>query len=70
MGLWHHDQGGIMDRFVSAASCNTPNFTDAERHHARLLYSRQPGNADLDWDQPTTLTSTSSGPAPVVTCFR
>ena len=70
MGLWHHDQTGIMDRFVSQATCNDRDFTAAERHHAGLLYSRQPGNADLDWDRTTTLTVTGSGPAPVVTCFR
>ena len=59
-----------MDRFVSQATCNDRDFTAAERHHAGLLYARQPGNADLDWDQTTTLTVTGSGPAPVVTCFR
>jgi hypothetical protein len=70
MGLWHHDQPGVMDRFLRLANCHAPDFSATERHHSAILYARQPGNADLDWDQPTTLTANSGGAAPVVTCGR
>jgi hypothetical protein len=69
MGLWHHDQGGTM-AVVRQSPCGERNFTETERHYARLLYARPPGNADLDWDQPTTATIMASGPAPIVICFR
>lgn len=70
MGLWHHDQPGIMDPFIRPSTCQAPDFSDTERHHSAILYARQPGNADLDWDQPTTLTIDAGGPAPIVMCGR
>lgn len=71
MGFWHHDGGGIMDSVVNRGACNTAAFSDAELFHARIAYSRPVGNADVDWDQPTSalLRSPASG-APVVQCFR
>jgi hypothetical protein len=70
MRLWHHDQPGIMDRFIRSSTCHAPDFTEIERHHSAILYARSPGNADLDWDQPTTLTVDTGGPPPIVTCGR
>jgi hypothetical protein len=68
MGLWHHNQQGIMDPFVQPGACHIRDFSAAERHHSALLYARQPGNADPDWDQPSTLTATGPGSPPVVSC--
>ena len=70
MGLWHHDQPGIMNRFVTPATCELRDFSAAERHHSALLYARQPGNADPDWDEPSTVTVAGPGSPPVVSCSR
>jgi hypothetical protein len=70
MGLWHHGQPGIMNPFISSSTCGRPDFTDAERYHASILYSRPVGNADPDWDQPSTVTVTAPDSTPTVTCFR
>jgi hypothetical protein len=70
MGLWHHDAGGIMAVGNTQGPCADRDFTELERYYARLLYARQPGNADLDWDQPTTPTLSTGGPGPIVTCYR
>ena len=69
LGLWHHDQPGIMYRFITA-NCPDRDASGVERHHSALLYARPPGNADLDWDQPTTVTMTGSGSPPVISCPR
>jgi hypothetical protein len=71
MGLWHHDlRGGLMATGASQGPCNQRNFSETEQYYSRLLYARQPGNADLDWDQPTTSTIAAEGPGPVVICRR
>jgi hypothetical protein len=47
MGFWHHDDGGgLMTVGARPSPCSERNFSEMERHYARLLYARQPGNAD------------------------
>jgi hypothetical protein len=71
MGFWHTSNGGLMD-VVQRGACNATAPSSTELHHARILYSRPVGNADVDWDQPSTplLHAFLSQPPPVVSCFR
>jgi hypothetical protein len=69
MGFWHHDHGGIMDSVVHRGVCGDTNFSDVERYHASVLYSRPVGNRDVDGDQPASALLTSgASPAPIVVC--
>ena len=70
MGFWHHDQGGLMDSVVHRSSCGETRFSDIERYHASVLYSRPVGNADVDWDQPTSALLIGASAAPIVICRR
>lgn len=74
LGFWHvADQKAILHPdALTRAACTTGVFSATELQHARIAYSRPVGNADVDWDQPSTplLQLFLSQPAPVVSCFR
>jgi hypothetical protein len=73
MGFWHvsHASAILNPNPATRPDCRSSAFSDMERHHARIAYSRPPGNADVDWDQlsPSLLQAFLHEPAPVVTCF-
>lgn len=73
LGFWHvSDQKAIMHPDpLTRGACTTGLFSTLELRHARIAYSRSVGNADVDWDQPSTplLQAFLSQPAPVVSCF-
>jgi hypothetical protein len=71
MGLYHTAGPGVMS-LSWLSTCGGTSMSTQERHHAKLLYSRPVGNADMDWDQPSTplLKALLAKPAPVVQCFR
>lgn len=70
LGFWHVSNGGVLDSNRSRR-CGNVTFSDAELYHARIAYSRPVGNADLDWDQPTSALARFAGQsAPVVQCYR
>jgi hypothetical protein len=49
--------------------CGNLQFADRERTHARIAYSRPPGNRDPDRDPASFAALTNaSDPAPLVTC--
>jgi hypothetical protein len=73
MGLWHTDEaGGVMSPSWWATTCGSAALSVKERHHARILYARQPANADPDWDQPANALLEQPGAAlpVVVSCYR
>jgi len=75
MGFWHvagfeqHVMGTVV---VGPLTRNATTFpSDAERHHARIAYARQPGNTDPDNDPTTVLPLSVHDPTPVmVYCSR
>jgi hypothetical protein len=67
---FRHTSSGIMspDR---ARGCDNTAFTPTELYHARIAYSRQPGNMDADRDAPGfAFASPYAQAAPVVQCRR
>jgi hypothetical protein len=71
LGLWHGTSGGSMDIRPHVSRCNDLQLSPVEQHHARVLYSRPVGNADVDWDQSSTpLLRASLNQRHVVSCFR
>lgn len=69
MGFWHtRSMGGIMNT-SRVRRCANVQFSDAERLHARVAYSRPNGNTDPDVDPPSFV-SIESGDAPLIVCRR
>jgi hypothetical protein len=66
MGFWHTEAEGMMHATVSR-NCNNLQFTESERFHARVAYSRPVGNLDPDRD-PTGFSAIETGAAPEVVC--
>jgi hypothetical protein len=66
MGFWHIPGGGIMNptRF---RACNNLSFSDTERLHARVAYSRPNGNTDIDKD-PSFFTAVETGERTRIRC--
>jgi hypothetical protein len=68
MGLYHAP-GGMMD--ANTHACGLSGLSETEQHHAKFVYARPVGNADLDWDQPTSAFLQAPGAKPfVVQCYR
>jgi hypothetical protein len=44
-----------MDSTVSRGPCGLVTFSELERHHGALAYTRPAGNLDVDADPSTTL---------------
>lgn len=49
MGFWHHTGNGILNP-NRLRICSNRQFSDLERQHARIAYSRPAGNMDPDRD--------------------
>jgi hypothetical protein len=69
MGLWHTKAGGVMNRFGSGRCANF-QFTPDELLHAKVAYSRVPGNRDPDVDPPTFSALRPGDAERVVICRR
>jgi hypothetical protein len=54
MGFYHHDGNGVLNP-NRLRSCTNRQFSDLERQHARIAYSRPSGNMDPDRDPSTFL---------------
>jgi hypothetical protein len=67
MGFWHTSGTGPMN-VLGPRQCNNLRFSEQERLHARVAYSRVQGNLDLDRDPPTFAALTNPSAAPLVTC--
>lgn len=65
MGFWHTNGNGIMNTFRTRM-CNNRQFSEAERLHGRIAYSRPNGNMDPDRDPSTFLTVETERPVHVV----
>ena len=69
MGFWHTAEQGIMYPNVGGR-CNNLRFSDNERFHARIAYSRPVGNLDPDRD-PISFSAVETTVPPLVVCrFR
>jgi hypothetical protein len=66
MGFWHTEDVGIMYAFTTP-SCANLQFTERERFHARIAYSRPSGNADPDRD-PSSFLAIETGASPRIYC--
>ena len=55
MGFYHVAEGNVMSTAWTNRDCGVTNFSDAERHHARVAYHRPRGNLDRDADPPSAL---------------
>jgi hypothetical protein len=66
MGYWHTAARGIMHA-TAVLACDNLRFSDDERFHARVAYSRPPGNMDVDRD-PTTFLAVENGTPPRIFC--
>jgi hypothetical protein len=69
MGFWHTSGDGIMSP-SRPRRCANVDFSPQERLHARLSYTRPPGNTDADKDPSSFLNLTGSMPPPIVYCRR
>jgi hypothetical protein len=67
MGFWHISGVGIMSSGWDLP-CGQLQFTERERLHARVAYSRAAGNLDPDSDPAAFSALTASGDAPVILC--
>jgi hypothetical protein len=67
MGFWHISGVGIMSSGWDLP-CGQLQFTEQERLHARVAYSRTAGNLDPDSDPAAFSALTASGGAPVILC--
>ena len=65
MGFWHHNGNGILNP-NRARICGNRQFSDLEREHARIVYSRPAGNMDPDRDPGTFLAIETDRPVRVV----
>jgi hypothetical protein len=67
MGFWHTSD--TFHDFHSATGCPGSGRPDRVRYHAAVMYSRPPGNQDVDNDSPSFMHQFAerSGP-PVVSC--
>lgn len=66
MGFWHTSGSGIMN--TSQRRCSNLQFAEVERLHARMAYSRPPGNLDPDIDPASFAALTAMGTAPLIQC--
>jgi hypothetical protein len=69
MGFWHTSGNGIMSP-SRPRRCSNVEFSSQERLHARLAYSRPPGNTDADKDPASFLGFTAPETTPTVYCRR
>jgi hypothetical protein len=69
MGFWHTSGNGIMSP-SRPRRCANVDFSAQERLHARLAYSRPPGNTDADKDPASFLGFTAPETTPIVYCRR
>jgi hypothetical protein len=69
MGFWHISGDGIMNA-TKFHGCRTTDFFPIERAHARIAYSRPPGNLDIDNDPSDFLAVVKQGEAPVIFCRK
>lgn len=67
MGFWHMSGDGIMNT-KTVRDCKRTDFSPLEQLHARIAYSRQPGNLDIDQDPSDFLAATGDLDAPVIFC--
>ena len=65
MGFYHHDGNGVLNP-NRLRSCTNREFSDLERQHARIAYSRPSGNMDPDRDPSTFLAADTDRPIRVV----
>ena len=65
MGFWHTNGNGIMNT-DRTRMCNNRQFSELERLHARVAYSRPNGNMDPDRDPSTFLSIETGHPTRVV----
>jgi hypothetical protein len=65
MGFWHHSGNGILNP-NRPRICSNLQFSDLEREHARIAYSRPAGNMDPDRDPSTFLAVETDRPVRVV----
>ena len=66
MGFWHTPNSGIMNPTLSRV-CTNLTFSETERLHARVAYSRPNGNTDIDKD-PSFFTAIDTGERTRIRC--
>jgi hypothetical protein len=69
LGFYHTGGKGIMTADWTT-SCDDTHFTDEERLHALVAYSRPVGNLDVDRDPPAFASLVADLAAPIVICRR
>ena len=67
MGFWHTPASGIMNT-LRMRRCSNLQFSEQERVHAAVAYSRVQGNLDPDTDPAAFFTLTADGQAPLIRC--
>jgi len=67
MGFWHTAGSAVMNTFRTRR-CNNLQYSEQERVHARVAYSRVQGNLDPDRDPASFAALTEAGPAPLIAC--
>ena len=71
MGFFHVEDGTVLSKTWFTRDCGGTNFSEVERHHARVAYARAPCNLDTDTDPASMLLFERPDVAPaVVACFR
>ena len=68
LGFYHVERGDVLSTTWSSRDCGVTTFSAIEQHHARLAYSRQPGNRDTDFDPLFSLLVQVQEAPPVISC--
>jgi hypothetical protein len=58
-------EGRVLNTVWFGRECGQTTFSEAERHHARVAYSRAPGNRDPDSDPVASALLPAPGVPPV-----
>jgi hypothetical protein len=68
LGFYHVERGDVLSTNWAHRECGNTTLSSVEQHHARLAYSRRPGNKDTDTDPVLSLFIENGGAPPLIGC--
>jgi hypothetical protein len=68
LGFFHVARGDVLSPSWSVGECGSTTLSATEQYHARLAYSRPPGNRDTDFDPLSTLFAQPAEATAVISC--
>ena len=68
LGFYHVERGDVLSTNWGHRECGNTILSSVEQHHARLAYSRKPGNKDTDTDPVLSLFVENGEAPPLIGC--